>query len=99
MEIVLLHNHYCEQKLEEVKKEMTELGAPTVMAYDLGFDGLYQAIEGSHRLRAAHELGLTPNIFLVDADTQISELNLDVDYLDGDTVQTLGDIDNVKICF
>lgn len=48
------------QHLEQVKNEMEKLGAPTIRAY---WDGeKYIALEGSHRAKAAYELGLTPNI-------------------------------------
>jgi hypothetical protein len=48
------------KQLGEVKQQMEKLGAPTIRAY---WDGeKYIAIEGSHRARAAKELGLTPEI-------------------------------------
>jgi len=45
----------------KVLDSMKRLGAPTIRVVDLG-DG-YQAIEGSHRLAAAKELGLI--VFIV----------------------------------
>lgn len=94
--IVLLHNHYDEQKLEQVKAEMLVLGAPTVRVYDLGFDNLCQAVEGCHRLRACEALGIVPNLEYIAEDTKIADLNLDDD--NGfETVAELGDWENYTI--
>lgn len=60
MRTVLLHDHYDEIHLEEVKAEMKIMGAPRIKAI---FDGeIYGALEGCHRLRAAYDLGLMPVI-------------------------------------
>lgn len=47
--------------LAAVKAEMATLGAPKIRCVDLG-DGTFRALEGSHRLAAAAEIGLTPEI-------------------------------------
>lgn len=60
MNIILPHEHFDERQLAEVKNEMLRLGAPTVKAIDCG--EFLVALEGSHRLRAAYDLGLTPVI-------------------------------------
>lgn len=53
-------NRVSRTKLPSVIEEMKRIGAPTIRAY---YDGeAYQALEGSHRLAAAKELGLTPVI-------------------------------------
>lgn len=85
MEIYLAHNHFDKTHLEEVKAEMIKMGAPTIRVVDMG-EGLYAAIEGCHRLRAASELGIEPNLDVLDYD---AVADLDV------TDKTLGlDLDN-----
>lgn len=49
--------------LRDVVEEMKELGRPTIRCVD--WRGELYAIEGSHRLRAAFDLGLAPNIVVV----------------------------------
>ena len=62
--------------LAAVKKEMEKLGAPDIRAY---WDGeKYIGLEGSHRARAAKELGLTPNII----DMDLKQWMLDHDFPD-----------------
>jgi hypothetical protein len=51
-------------KLEKVKAEMLQLGAPAIQVVECG--DCYIALEGSHRLAAAHELGLTPRLIIKD---------------------------------
>ena len=97
--VILLHSHFEQDHLNAVVEEMKVMGAPTIRAYDLGFDNLIQAIEGCHRLRACEVLGITPDIEIVDADTPISDIeDLDVDWSD-DTIESLGDLDNDNINF
>jgi hypothetical protein len=60
MNIILPHAHFDESHLAQVKNEMLRLGAPTVKAIDCG--EFLVSLEGSHRLRAAYDLGLTPVI-------------------------------------
>lgn len=60
MNIVLPHTSFEAAKLEAVKAEMETLGAPVIKAVNCG--DFFAALEGSHRLRAAHELGLIPEI-------------------------------------
>jgi hypothetical protein len=78
MQVILLHDHYDRAHLEAVKAEMETLGAPTVKAlYDAAND-VWMALEGCHRIRAAHELGLTPEMVECDDDDMmIADLNLD----------------------
>lgn len=49
--------------LRDVIEDMRELGAPTIRCVD--WRGEYYALEGSHRLRAAFELGLEPFLEIV----------------------------------
>ena len=51
-------------KLAGVIAEMETMGAPTIHVVDCGDH--YMALEGSHRLAAAHELGLEPVIVIHD---------------------------------
>lgn len=99
MKIVLIHNHYDEKHLKEVTAEMKNLGAPTIRAYGLGFDGLYQAIEGCHRLRACEQSGVTPNVEIIPDYTKIcdiSDIDLD-DFDENSEVSEIGDWENYYI--
>jgi hypothetical protein len=61
---IVTMNQTDENHLAKVKAEMQELGAPTIRAI---YDGeIYWAIEGSHRLVAAHELGIEPQIIDIE---------------------------------
>ena len=51
-------------KLMQVIAEMKVMGAPTIQVVDCGDH--YMALEGSHRLAAAHALGLTPVLMIHD---------------------------------
>lgn len=54
--------------LAAVTETMRQMGAPTLTVIDCG--DYYQACEGSHRLQAAHDLGLAPvlNVIYQDND-------------------------------
>lgn len=56
-------------KLAKVKAEMARLGAPTIEVVDCGDH--YRALEGSHRLAAAHELGIEPELVIYEQDDVI----------------------------
>lgn len=62
MEIALYHKHYDEQHLAEVKQEMVKRGAPVLRGIWSEVYGMWMAVEGCHRIRAAKELGLTPTM-------------------------------------
>ena len=49
-------------RLAAVKAEMLVLGVPTIQVVDCGDH--YMALEGSHRLAAAHELGFIPELIV-----------------------------------
>jgi hypothetical protein len=87
--IKLVHAHFDADHLEAVKAEMAKLGSPTIHAVDLG-DGLYQALEGCHRVRAAAALGIPVAIELVEySDALVSSV---VDGFDSDhTIEQLCD--------
>lgn len=62
-------------RLETVKAEMIELGAPTIRVV---FDGdKYIALEGSHRLAAAHQLGIMPMLEVLEQDEEIDIWDFD----------------------
>lgn len=44
---------------------MKELGAPVIQCVEISPD-FYYALEGSHRITAAKELGLVPTIVIID---------------------------------
>ena len=58
--IVLTHNSYNQSHLEMVKAEMINRGTPTIRGFYNESNGVWLAVEGCHRLRAAYQLGLTP---------------------------------------
>ena len=61
-------------KLMQVIAEMKVMGAPTIQVVDCGDH--YMALEGSHRLAAAHALGLTPVLMIHDqAETRANVIN------------------------
>jgi hypothetical protein len=66
MKIALVHNHYSEEHLAEVIEQMKALGAPKIHAVYMECHDHWQALEGCHRIRAAKELGLIPEIIEVE---------------------------------
>jgi hypothetical protein len=64
--------------LAEVTAEMRVLGAPTVRVVDCGDH--YMALEGTHRLHAAADLGLAPNLIVLAQDDLVAADSLDWDY-------------------
>ena len=55
--------------LATVTAEMETLGAPTIRVVDCGDH--YIALEGSHRIAAAHALGMEPILEIYDQDDVI----------------------------
>ena len=70
MLVSLVHDFFEPAHLEQVKKEMLELGAPTIRVIDCC--DYYSAVEGCHRLRAAKALGLVPKFVVIDIDDDLS---------------------------
>lgn len=95
--IVLLHNHFDADHLAKVVEEMKVMGAPTIRVYDLGFDGLFQAVEGCHRLRACEILEIEPEIDVIDESTPATDIDCELEHLD--TVAEMGDWENECIVF
>lgn len=88
--IVLYHDHYNKDHLEQVKREMLELGAPIINCFYDNTNGLWFAVEGCHRLRAAYEMGITPIISDISDDETLTyevdgdevTVELDQDFFD-----------------
>lgn len=62
-------------RLEAVKADMQTMGAPTIRVVDCGDH--YMALEGSHRLAAAHALGLTPHLIVYAQDDELDVTGYD----------------------
>ncbi len=76
MEIALFHKHFDEEWLTHVKTQMLELGAPEIKCIWSEIYGMWLAIEGCHRLRAAKELGITPIIIdITNDETTIQQID------------------------
>lgn len=63
------------EKLSQVIAEMQKLGAPTIQVVDCG--DFYMALEGSHRLAAAAQLGLTPELTIYAQDDELDVTQYD----------------------
>lgn len=79
MRIALVHSHYDSEKLERVKEEMKVLGAPEIHAVWMECYGHWAALEGCHRIRAAKELGYTPEIIEVEYSDEMASTVLGYD--------------------
>lgn len=62
MIVTPLHRYYFEGHLAYVISQMRELGPPTLRGYFDDVSGAWLLREGTHRIRAAHSLGLTPEL-------------------------------------
>ena len=93
MIIALLHDHFDASHLVDVTAEMQTRGAPEIRAVWLEGHAVWAAIEGCHRLRAAHALGLRPVIIPVEYSETVTvgDLGLDADCRGDDTVADLVD--------
>lgn len=102
MRITLLHDHYDPDHLSEVIETMRNDGTPTIRVYTIS-DEWYQAIEGSHRLRACEILNINPKIVVLDPDTPlIDKSNTQIIDWDGPLINCigeLGDVENYSILF
>jgi hypothetical protein len=86
MMVALLHWHYSEEHLEEVKKQMIEMGAPTIKAAWMECWNLWVAFEGCHRIRAAKYLGIVPIFENIEdfEDLKLSDIGVDVECCEDD---------------
>lgn len=92
MQIILPHDHFDAAKLEAVKAEMEALGAPTIKAVWMENYGAWVALEGSHRIRAAADLGLVPAIDEVEwSDTATTDDAVPGSYDDNWTIEQICD--------
>lgn len=89
MQVALIHKHFDEDHLREVKAKMEVLGAPTIKAVWMECWGIWAALEGCHRLRAAHALGLAPKIEEVEYS---DDLQSSAGINDGDDAYTIAEI-------
>lgn len=80
--------------LERVKAEMLKLGAPTIRAVDCG--DYLMALEGSHRLIAAEEMGLVPEFVIFEQGDEIDITGFDwfnnANWVDKDMSYTAGEV-------
>ena len=67
------HLPYNNVHLDLVIAEMILTGAPTIRVTE--FEGKLFAIEGSHRLAAAHKMGLEPKLVIMEEDVGGLEAN------------------------
>jgi hypothetical protein len=66
--VIIMHNHYRPEHVDEVVEIMRTLGAPEIRAIWNPVHEMWMAVEGCHRLRAAKVLGLTPIIIDISSD-------------------------------
>ena len=91
MKIALMHNHYDAAHLAEVKATMQQLGAPVIKAVWMECYNHWAALEGAHRIRAAAEMGLTPEIEEIEySGATLESLGCD-DAGEGYTVEQIAD--------
>ena len=70
---ILIENRVTPKRYEKVKGIMRELGAPVIRCFKLPRN-TYYALEGSHRVTAAKELGLEP---ILDVVSEVAESDHD----------------------
>jgi hypothetical protein len=89
MTVVAAHG-VDDEHLSDVASQMATLGAPTVRAIEIA--GVLYAIEGTHRLAAAAQLGVQPAIDVVaDGDADDAQIITGLD-LDDRSEWTVGDL-------
>jgi len=71
MVYIVTVNEIDQEHLATVVDQMIQLGAPTIRVVKDEAQGLFVALEGSHRLQAAASLGLTPVLKVLDHDDMI----------------------------
>jgi len=85
MKVSPVHAEYRLSHLEKVKDEMRVLGPPKIRAIWCEDRGVWAALEGCHRLHAALELGLEPEIIPVDYEPGMTwaDVGMAHDYVAG----------------
>jgi hypothetical protein len=74
---ILIPNKTTDSRLNRVYELMIDLGAPIIECIQIG-DGLYLALEGSHRLNAAKKLGIMP---ILDSVTDCDAEDPDMEWV------------------
>lgn len=92
MEIALVHNHFDAGHLAAVKAEMQKLGAPKIKAVWMECWGIWVALEGSHRLRAAADIGLAPEIEEVEYSEEVTTADIGLGDDFGGDVWTIAEL-------
>ena len=87
---VITCNSVEAEHLAQVIAEMRKLGAPTVRVVDCGDH--WFALEGTHRLHAAAELGLTPDFVVLAQDSLVDADSLDWDDLRSGSSYAAGEL-------
>lgn len=90
--VALFHRHYDEDHLGEVVTEMQAMGAPEIRAFWWEAQGVWLALEGCHRLRAAERLGITPKMIEVPIEGTVT-IQLDGDDVEVDALELFEDIE------
>lgn len=80
MKIALFHDYFDPTHLGQVKAEMLHLGTPTIRAVWIESWDMWVALEGCHRLRAAAELGIVPEIEEIPYSEGITTVELGYDF-------------------
>jgi len=85
--------------LNDVIEQMRTMGAPVIRCFYNDGEGVYMAAEGCHRIEAAHRLGLTPvldvmDIGDIDADADENPAPADILEEMGDFELSMGDLWN-----
>lgn len=89
---IILINQADSEHLNEVKAEMKEMGAPSIKAVWMECWGSWVALEGSHRITAAADLGLTITIEEIEySDKAVVDITGDPDLDPWLTVEELVD--------
>ena len=79
MPSIIIPNKTDAAHLEAVKNEMLVVGAPTIRCIMDPAYGVLVALEGSHRLTAAHQLGFMPTLQILDCGSLIARSEIDLD--------------------
>ena len=95
---MILHALHCVDfdHLEAVKKQMVEFGQPTIRVVDCG--DYYKAIEGTHRLQAAAELGVAINFVVLEQGDMVDANTLDWQDLEQDEFYEAGELAAEGFC-
>ena len=76
--VICTPNHTDADHLALVKASMIKLGAPTIHAVADRDNGQWLALEGSHRVQAAKDLGLTVNIINIGYLDELTDDDLNM---------------------